>query len=71
MDDAEITTVQELLKREYSVTEYNRIVKQLRFQSGSDMELLASMAHDKMLCLHDKLFAIAAMGRYKRTNAID
>lgn len=56
----EIRKVQAALRARY--TNYDKLVDNLRKQTGNDEELLASMADDRDLCHMERMFAVAAMG---------
>ena len=58
----EIIKVQESLKQNYSIEEYNKTIQKLKDKTNNDMEVLAYMADDRYLSPRARLFAVAAMG---------
>lgn len=57
-----ITKVQKLIKSLHTEAEYTQIIDKMKAKSGNDIEVLAYMADDKLLCPHERLCAVAAMG---------
>ena len=58
----EIKSVQDSLRHNYSIEEYNRIVSELKSRANSDPEMLGYIADDRMTSPDTRLFALAAMG---------